>query len=159
MELSEQTEYKMSECLNQVFADIVKLEFLAYSIHWNLTDCPFLSIHTWTETLYEMLSKFKDEIAERIRQLDEYPLGALSAIIQWSNVGEIPLPAEKNVALPLFAENIAKAKLIAEQCAANTNNQGDYVSLDLLTRLMALYDKIVWQTKSQFNLERINELR
>jgi len=24
---------------------------------------------------------------------------------------------------------------------------------------MALYDKIVWQTKSQFNLERINELR
>lgn len=152
-------EYKMSECLNQVFADIIKLEFLAYSIHWNMTDCPFLSVHEWTKDIYELLSNFKDEVAERIRQLDEFPLGALSAVIQWSSIGEIPLPAEKDVALPLFAENLVKAKMVANECANIANNQCDYVSLDLITRLMALYDKIVWQTKSQFNMERINELR
>lgn len=157
--MDDQPQYKMSECLNQVFADIVKLEFLVYSIHWNLTDDPFLSIHTWTQGIYEMMGSFKDEIAERIRQLQEYPLGALSAIIQWSSIGEIPLPAEKNVALPLFAENLVKARVVANECASIANNQGDYVSLDLMTRLMALYDKVIWQTTSQFNMERINELR
>lgn len=152
-------QYSIAECLNQVFADVWKLEFQAYSIHWNLTDCPFLPIHEWTQEIYEKLAEYKDEVAERVRQLDSYPLGNLSSIIQWSGVGDIPLPSEKDVALPLFAENLAKCILVVKQCSQITQQQDDLVTTDLLTRLCATYEKYLWMTKSQFNMERINELR
>jgi starvation-inducible DNA-binding protein len=157
--MNEQAAHSIPECLNQVFADIWKIEFQAYSIHWNLRDCPFLAVHEWTQKIYEDLAGYKDELAERIRQLEGYPLGNLSSIIQWSGVTDLPLPSEKDVVFPLFAGNLARCIHVVKSCALICQEQQDLVSVDLLTRLLACYEKNLWMTKSQFSMDRVNELR
>ncbi|WP_017302597.1 ferritin-like domain-containing protein [Nodosilinea nodulosa] len=145
--------YDIADCLRQVFADLWKMEFLAYSIHWNLKDCPFLAVHQWTQGIYESLAELKDETAERIRQLDSYPLGSLSEIAQWSSVIDIPLPCEKDIAIPLFINNLEKVIDICNTCAKICQDQNDFVSLDLLTRLLKVYQKNRWMAKSQMSQE------
>lgn len=58
--------------LRQVLADSFTLAALAKNAHWNATGPSFFSLHAAFDGLYETADSAVDDLAERLRQLNEF---------------------------------------------------------------------------------------
>ena len=63
--------------LNNLLADHFVLLAKTWNYHWNMKGPSFRSYHTFLEDLYNGLIEDIDSIAERVRDLDERPIGSL----------------------------------------------------------------------------------
>ena len=61
--------------LNNLLADHFVLLAKTWNYHWNMKGPSFRSYHTFLEDLYNGLIEDIDSIAERVRDLDERPIG------------------------------------------------------------------------------------
>lgn len=74
--------------LNNLLADHFVLLAKTWNYHWNVKGVSFHSYHTFMEELYRGLIEDIDEIAERIRSLDERPIGSLQGCLEHNRIKE-----------------------------------------------------------------------
>ena len=79
------------------------------SDHWNVKGVSFHSYHVFMEDLYNGLIEDIDAIAERIRSLDERPIGSLAGYLEHNRIKEHcesePLPEAKQMLAILSQDN------------------------------------------------------
>ena len=92
--------------LNNLLADHFVLLAKTWNYHWNVS---FHSYHVFMEDLYNGLIEDIDSIAERIRSLDERPLGSLAGYLEHNRIKEHcetePLPEAKKMLAILSEDN------------------------------------------------------
>jgi starvation-inducible DNA-binding protein len=69
------------ECLNAVLANEYSLFTKTLNYHWNITGPRFHSLHTFLEGQYQELLLIMDEVAERVRVLDERPISTIKGMV------------------------------------------------------------------------------
>jgi starvation-inducible DNA-binding protein len=139
---------KLTGRLNQVLADSYALMSLTHLAHWNVEGQGFFALHTAFQTQYEELFVAIDEIAERIRALDDYAIGGLGRLAKAAQLKEFasPLSQEKYVRALIAANE----KLVSDAARARdvAGESGDAESQDLMIGRITLHQKTIWMLKS-----------
>ena len=95
--------------LNNLLADHFVLLAKTWNYHWNMKGPSFRSYHTFLEDLYNGLIEDIDSIAERVRDLDERPIGSLKGCLEHNRIkehdDEKPLPDAKGMLAALLDDN------------------------------------------------------
>jgi starvation-inducible DNA-binding protein len=138
----------LATSLNQVLADSYALMSLTHVAHWNVEGPGFFALHTAFQTQYEELFTAIDEIAERIRALDDYAIGGLNTFAQVAQMKEFGAPlAQEDYVRALIQAN---EKLLADAARARdlAGKANDAESQDLMIGRITLHQKTAWMLKS-----------
>lgn len=142
------TESAVIKSLNLLLADSYALMALSHDAHWNVEGDQFFALHEAFEKHYEELFKAVDEIAERVRALDEFVPGGLNHFAKLSGIEEFksPLSAKDYVAGLIIAHEKTTADAIALRDAAGAAN--DLETQDMAIGRIQWHQKTLWMLKS-----------
>jgi starvation-inducible DNA-binding protein len=134
--------------LNLVLADSYALMALTHLAHWNVEGPDFFPLHQAFQAQYENLFEAIDELAERVRALDAYAIGGLSALHRVAQLSEFksPLPQKDYVAALIVAHEKVVDDAIRVRDFAGEGN--DLQTQDLLIGRIQWHEKTLWMLKS-----------
>ena len=143
---------KKSSCycqLVQCLRDSMRVYQQTLLVHWGLMGCNFYSIHKLTEQIYEEMQDGIDTIAEHIRSLDIATPKSVSDFT-YSDIPEVPLDDcfdQEHIILQLASNhNLLASKL--QELAAQSEEMGDQLTLDLAVERGRVHKKYQWLLKS-----------
>ena len=131
-----------------MLADSYALMSLTHLAHWNVEGPGFFALHTAFQTQYEELFTAIDEIAERIRALDDYAIGGLATLAAAAEMREFSSPLSQEDYVRALIE--ANEKLVADAARARdlAGEANDPESQDLMIERITLHQKTIWMLKS-----------
>ena len=107
----------------------------AHTYHWDLTGENFLSFHKHLETLYNESVEHTDSIAERLRQIGERTALTLNGASSDSVVQDENGANTANAIAQDLITGIAQLTALQTEIYNEADEQGDYVTADLMTQL------------------------
>jgi starvation-inducible DNA-binding protein len=139
---------KIAEGLSKLLADTYTLYLKTHYFHWNVTGPMFNTLHLMFETQYTELAIAVDDIAERIRALDEYAPGTYTQFAKLSSISE-----SKDVP---NATQMIKELVDAHEAVCRTargvfpaaNKADDEATADLVTQRLQIHEKTAWMLRS-----------
>jgi starvation-inducible DNA-binding protein len=134
--------------LSKVLADSFAVYLKTHGYHWNVRGPEFFSYHTLLEEQYREVWAALDEIAERIRALGEFAPQAHST---FANLTSIKDGDPENDAPAMLKELMKDHETVIATCRAAltvADDDGDDVSVDLLTQRLAAHEKAAWMLRS-----------
>ncbi|MGL5591078.1 MAG: Dps family protein [Metamycoplasmataceae bacterium] len=60
-----------------------------YNLHWNMANKNFFSLHKNTEKLFKEMTKFYDDVAEKIVMNNHFAIGTLKDQLKYSVIDEV----------------------------------------------------------------------
>jgi starvation-inducible DNA-binding protein len=131
----------VKECLVSTLNMEFELLAKTWQFHWNVTGCNFIPLHAFFGDNYTHLVEVVDEVAERLRQLDE-------------NAFHPPLLADVTIVddLRMVGQTAAAHRAISKKLITTfipaCEKAGDYGTLDMFTKIAQWHDKQAWIAKS-----------
>ncbi|MBM3523869.1 MAG: DNA starvation/stationary phase protection protein, partial [Alphaproteobacteria bacterium] len=132
-----------------VLASSYVLMLKTQNFHWNVTGPNFGPLHDLFGKQYEELFAANDEIAERIRALDEIAPGSLAAFARLSTVKDAAAepPAWKSMIAELLKDHETMSALAGE-LRAFADEAGDTATGDLMNGRIDAHDKAAWMLRA-----------
>lgn len=137
------------KALKTALADSYALLGQTHIAHWNVEGLSFFTLHAAFQTQYEELFIAVDDIAERIRALDEYSPGGLKTLANLSSISELEaetIPAKDYVAHLIECNEIVGNSLRTARDQSVEN--GDPQTEDLMIARIQVHDKALWMLRS-----------
>jgi starvation-inducible DNA-binding protein len=139
---------EVGESLFKLLASTYALYLKTQSYHWNIRGQNFSELHLLFEKMYEDLAESIDEIAERIRSLENF-VDATFASFQKASIVQFTKPA-------LDSKKMVKELLEDREAICSTFRESihrfqdllDDVSADLVIRQFAQHEKAAWMLRS-----------
>ena len=139
---------EIAQGLSRLLADTFTLYLRTHYFHWNVTGPMFNTLHLMFETQYTELWNATDDIAERIRALDEIAPGTyhqFKKLSSLTDVEEAP-PAKKMIAELLEGhETVART---ARSVFPAAEKGSDEATIDMLTQRIQTHEKTAWMLRS-----------
>ncbi len=143
----------IAKCLNGVLADEYALFTKTLNYHWSVTGPRFHSLHKMFEEQYRELLTVMDEIAERVRILEESPIATVRDFASAMEVNETPgerLNSRQMIA-DLFATHIHIQKSIESNLENINSLEKDFGTEDFLVGLLQKHQMMSWTLKSHLS--------
>ena len=139
---------EVAEVASRLLADSYTLYLKTHNFHWNVTGPMFTTLHTLFMTQYTELGLAVDEIAERIRALDQFAPGSYTAFQKLATVREeVGVPKAEEMIRVLVADHTTVATT-ARGLVASAQKAGDDASADLGVRRIEVSEKAAWMLRS-----------
>jgi starvation-inducible DNA-binding protein len=139
---------QVAKHLSWVLSDTYVLMVKTHGYHWNVTGETFAQLHTLFETQYNELFDAVDEIAERIRALDDNAPVSMSDFLTHTSVKESTgVPNAQGMIKDLIKAHENTRMRIAEACDF-AGEVGDKGSEDIMVGRLKAHDKAVWILKA-----------
>jgi starvation-inducible DNA-binding protein len=138
----------VAQDLSKVLADSFAVYLKTHGYHWNVRGPEFFTLHTLLEQQYREIWAALDEIAERIRALGEFAPQASST---FANLTAIKDGDPEKDAPAMLKELMQDHETLIATCRAAltaAGDEGDDVSVDLLTQRLAAHEKFAWMLRS-----------
>ncbi|MBD2114482.1 MULTISPECIES: Dps family protein [Cyanophyceae] len=148
--LSEQERQGVTEILNKVLADAYLLLIKTKKYHWDVVGPQFRTLHELWKEHYEALTISIDSVAERVRQLNGYPLGTAEGFLKNASLKEHPgdLPSAQEMVKRLVNDHeqiIRNLRGFVDQTSEEFHDEG---TSDFLTGLMEAHEEMAWMLRS-----------
>lgn len=144
--MSEATQ-KNIENLQKILGRTFGLYFQSQSYHWNVEGAQFRQLHEMFEEQYTNLFSALDEIAERIRILDEYAPASLTEMVALTGPEPAPAQTSDDMVSKITEANQALADLIRD-AIPDAADSGDEVTAGLLGERLEYHEKTLWMLKA-----------
>lgn len=132
------------KALSGVLADTYALAVKTHGAHWNVTGTGFFQLHAAFSEQYEALFEAADELAERIRALDEVAPAGIRALGKLATISDDADDHEgRTLAKALRDDHRALSKACAKALAI-AEKEGDEATVDLLVGRTEAHDKTAW---------------
>lgn len=139
-----------AEELGILLADTYLLYVKTQNFHWNVTDPRFHSLHEFFEEQYKALAEAVDEIAERIRALDQKAPATMREFLDLTRLAESPTTLSADDMLrALIKDHEALAQWL-RPTIEQTAKSGDQGTSDLCIDRLRFHEKSLWMIKSHF---------
>ena len=135
--------------LTALLADTYALLGQTHVAHWNVEGPAFFSLHTAFQTQYEELFIAVDDVAERLRALDEMAPGGLKTLASLSSITELgaeKMPAKDFVAHLIECQEIVVAT--AMELRKASEEAGDLETQDMVIGRIQVHEKTLWMLRS-----------
>lgn len=134
--------------LKTLLASTYTLYLKSHNFHWNVTGPMFTTLHTLFETQYNELALAVDEIAERIRTLNEFAPASYSAFAELSEIQEEnTVPKAVDMIKQLVADQ-ERIVVVAKRVISTAEAENDQATADLATRRIEIHQKNAWMLRS-----------
>lgn len=155
--LTEEQRAGVCELLNRDLADANLLLIKTKKYHWDVTGPEFRSLHQIWEEQYTILNETIDAVAERVRQLGEFPIGTAEGFIKFSSIkehtGEVPTASQMVLNLVDDHEQIIRnLREHVDQCSEEYHDEG---TADFLTGIMEQHEEMAWMLRSFVEGKRV----
>jgi starvation-inducible DNA-binding protein len=136
--------------LRALLADEYVLYTKTRKYHWNVTGANFNDLHKFFEGQYDAIDATIDEVAERIRALDEYAPGSLKEFQADARIPEDTGAGAtaKQMIENLLADHEAIVRHLRVDLEAAKDQFGDAGNQDFLTGLLEEHEKAAWMLRS-----------
>ncbi len=136
---------KKNELMNQYVADLAVLNVKFHNLHWNVVGERFEPVHVYVEKLYDDLFEKYDEVAERLKMLDVFPLASMKEYLNVSKVKELE---SRNYEIPEVMQ-VLKAELeglraLAINIRTAADEEDDFGTVAMMEDHVAGFDKELW---------------
>jgi len=136
---------KLIALMNQELADTFDLVSQTKQAHWNVKGPQFIQLHLLYDTLYEGVSEYVDEIAERIAALDGVAIGTSRAAAAATRLPEMPIGALNSLeSVDLLVSRYKQLATSVREAIDASADLGDMGTSDLFTGMVRDLDKWTW---------------
>jgi starvation-inducible DNA-binding protein len=136
--------------LNNVLANEFSLFTKTLNYHWNITGPRFSSLRIFLGEQYNELLLMIDQVAERVRVLDERPVSTLKGM--YSNMeikdGEVKTPSTEMMLENLLMDHSTIQSQLKEIIMESKKIANDPGSEDLLISLLRKHEVMSWKLRS-----------
>jgi starvation-inducible DNA-binding protein len=139
---------EIAQGLSRLLADTYTLYLKTHNYHWNVTGPQFNTLHQMFEVQYTELAAAVDEIAERIRALDEFAPGSYSQYAALATVQEAQGVPDAAAMIRELAEDQLKVVRTARAVFPVADDAHDEPTADLLTQRMQVHEKTAWMLRA-----------
>lgn len=140
---------QIAEGLKKALATSYALYLKTQNYHWNVEGEHFNALHAMFEEQYTDLAAAVDELAERIRALDFYAPGGLSAFAELSAIKDAPeKPAKATDMVKDLVKSHGQLIEVLNEVLETAQDGNDEVTTDLMIERLTIHEKTVWMLKS-----------
>ena len=133
---------KTIELMNQYLADLSVLNTKLHNLHWNVTGKSFKQVHEYLEGLYDDVFEKFDQVAERIKMLDAYPLASVHAYLNITKIEELDSQdITTEDAFKSVFNDYQYLKALAIDIRQAADHEDDFSTVALIEDHVADYDK------------------
>ena len=155
--LTDEQRQGVCELLNRDLADANLLLIKTKKYHWDVTGPEFRSLHQIWEEQYTILNETIDAVAERVRQLGDFPIGTAEGFIKFSSIKEHTgaVPPASQMVLNLVDDHeqiIRNLREHVDQCSDEFHDEG---TADFLTGIMEQHEEMAWMLRSFVEGKRV----
>lgn len=140
---------EIAHSLSQLLAETYTLYLKTHKYHWNVTGPSFQPLHSLFEEHYNALSEAVDEIAERIRVMDEKAPGSYKEFSELSSIKE---DAKKDTEASQMLKNLLhdheQIVRTAKSILPKLEGANDEGTVSLLGARIEYHEKTAWMLKS-----------
>ncbi|MFU0826179.1 MAG: DNA protection during starvation protein [Lachnoclostridium sp.] len=135
--------------LNQYVADLHVINVKLHQLHWNVVGLQFVTIHKFTEELYEDLFKKFDEAAEILKMKGEAPLGKVADYLKVSQVEELDTADySADFVVKEIKKDLAYLKDLALKIRTAADEEDDFEVANMVEDHISYYSKQLWFLKA-----------
>ena len=136
-------------CLNAVLANEYALFTKTLNYHWNITGPRFHALHVFLEGHYKELLMVMDEVAERVRVLNERPISTMKGMYSHTDLKEQEkVPSAETMLQNLMEDHVTIQNQIKEMVMDDKKFEHDRGSEDLLVSLLRKHETMGWMLRS-----------
>jgi starvation-inducible DNA-binding protein len=139
---------QIAEALRDFLASTYALYLKTQNYHWNVTGPEFFSLHILFEKQYENMAEGVDELAERIRSLQEPVDGSFSGFAKRSKIKE----TKPNLPWKTMVSELLKGHEIIVELGRPlipwAQKLHDDITSDLLIKRVAFHEKAAWMLRA-----------
>lgn len=146
--LDQQKRREVVEELTKVLADSYAVYLKTHGYHWNVRGPEFFAVHNLLEQQYRDIWEALDDIAERIRALGEFAPQGYAA---FANLTSIKDGEPDRDAMGMLRELMRDHETViatSRRALEVADEDGDDVTVDLLTQRLAAHEKFAWMLRS-----------
>ncbi len=136
---------KFEKLMNQYVADLAVLNVKFHNLHWNVVGERFEPVHVYVEKLYDDLFEKYDEVAERLKMLDIFPLASMKSYLDVTKVEEIE---DRDYQIPevfkILEAELGHLKQLAITIRTQADEMDDFGTVAMMEDHVAGYDKELW---------------
>jgi len=138
-----------SDMLNQYLANLIILDSNIRNLHYNVVGKSFSGLHKKMQEYYEKTIIMIDEISERIKMLNAFPITNLERILQISKIKSLPSKDYNgDLVLQIIANDFAYMLEMTKQLGNFVTQLNDLYTIDLMTNYTKFFEKELWMIKS-----------
>lgn len=147
--LPENIKQYSSQELQKLLYCAIDLNMQIKESHWTMAGREFLSVHRLFDEVAETVEETIDDVAERIAQLGHKPEGTLQKVADKSSLPAYPKSFSSiDEHIEVIGQRLGYVTSQALQAMANIEENGDPISVDLLTARTRELDKLTWLVES-----------
>ena len=142
------SENPQANALDRELVDLLDLGLLAKQAHWNIVGPRFRAIHLLLDDLAEFARHSADRVAERAVTLGHSPDGRAATIAELSSLSGLRRGELRDV--EVITAFVAILDTVSDDLhAALDAFERDYVTIELLTSVLADVDRFAWMLRAQ----------
>lgn len=139
---------EIAKGLSRLLADTYTLYLKTHNFHWNVSGPMFNTLHAMFMTQYTELWNSIDEIAERIRALDEFAPGSYTEFAKLTSISEAKGRPNAQEMIKEVLEGHEAVARTARSVFPAAEKGGDEASADLLVGRIQVHEKTAWMLRS-----------
>lgn len=135
----------MTNILNQYLSNIAVLNINLYNYHWNVIGPLFNDLHSKLQEYYEQTTLMFDQIAERIKMLNGFPITSLQNYSQISTIKNIESKNynDKDIIIAII-KDFEIILTMTYEIGTIANQANDLNTINLMTNYATFFDKQLW---------------
>jgi starvation-inducible DNA-binding protein len=131
--------------LNQYVADLHVFNVKLHQLHWNVIGLQFVTVHKYTEELYENVFEKFDEAAEVLKIQGETPLGRISDYLKISQIEELDTANYSvDYVLSEIKKDLAYMKDLVSKIRTAASEFDDFEVANMAEDHISYYSKQLW---------------
>jgi len=138
----------VAQQLSHLLADSYTLYLQTHNFHWNVTGPMFHQLHVMFEQHYTELAIAVDDIAERIRTLDEPAPGTYQEFAKLSSINEVVGVPEAAVMVELLTQGHEQVVRTCRLALKVVHQADDESSAALISDRMRIHEKTAWMLRA-----------
>ena len=120
-----------------------------YNLHFNIVGMSFMGLHKKLQEYYENFNLFYDNIAERIKMLNGYPITSLNKIEEISTIKSMKsMDFSANQVLSILDNDFSFLTEYTKDLIKVFSDRNDYYTNNLLNDILMYIEKELWMIKS-----------
>lgn len=140
---------EMIKALNEYMSNLKVENNNLYNMHFNIVGSSFFGLHKKLEEYYEKVSIMYDNVSERIKMLDGYPITSLKDIENTSQIKSmISQNYTGNQVLDVLQNDFNFLALYTKDLIEYANKIDDYYTSNMLNENLNFFEKELWMIKS-----------
>lgn len=132
--------------VNQYLANLALWNVKLHNLHFNVEGTSFKAVHEHLESIYDEVFEYYDEVAELLKQKEQFPAASLKEYLELATMKEIPSQAIS--IKDAYTTLLADLELMRDMAAEIAEETDCFLVSNMMEDHITFYVKTIWFVKA-----------